>query len=140
MGRILIKRAIPPDIVLLLMHYLRNQKARVVWNGAKGDYINIDKGVRQGGILSPLLFKLYIDDLLAEITDSGTGCKLGILRINILAYADDIVLLANTREQLVILYQLLKAGLRDKKLIINQNKSKCMIFKKSAFKKGSLVR
>ena len=137
LGRILIQRNIPPDIVLLIMYYLRNQKARIIWNGKKGNYHIIEKGVRQGGILSPLLFKLYVDDLLGEITDSGTGCRLGILRINVIAYADDIVLLANTREQLAKLYQLLKAGLRDKYLIINENKSKCMIFKRAAYKEGN---
>ena len=137
LGRILIQRNIPPDIVLLLMYYFRNQKARITWNGVKGGYHTIERGVRQGGILSPLLFKLYIDDLLREITDSGTGCKLGILRINILAYADDLVLLAKTREQLTILYELLRTGLRDKQLLINQNKSKCMIFMKNVCKERS---
>ena len=139
LGKILVQRNVPPDIVLLLMYYLRNQKARIVWNGVKGKYYTIEKGVRQGGILSPLLFKLYIDDLLGEITDCGTGCRLGILRINVLAYADDLVLLANTREQLAILYQLLKAGLRDKQLIINQNKSKVMIFMKSVYREGNVL-
>ena len=77
--------------------------------------------------------------MLGEITDCGTGCRLGILRINVLAYADDLVLMASTREQLAMLYQLLKAGLRDKELIINQIKSKCMIFKKSVYTEGNVL-
>ena len=90
--------------------------------------------MRQGGILSPLLFKLYVDDVLREITESGVGCRLGILRVNVLAYADDIVLLADTHDHLSILYNLLKTKLTDKHLLINQGKSKCMIFKKSGSK------
>ena len=58
----------------------------------KGNYCSIERGVRQGGILSPMFFKLYIDDVLGDITNIPSGCKFGILRINILAYADDLVL------------------------------------------------
>ena len=136
LGEILLQRNIPPDIVLLIMYYLRNQEARIIWNNAKGEYFNIDRGVRQGGILSPLLFKLYVDDVLRDITDSGVGCRLGILRINVLAYADDLVLLADTLNHLRFLYELLKTKLCDKYLKINQNKSKCMIFKKSGRKEN----
>ena len=85
------------------MHYLRNQSARIIWNNIKGEYINIEKGVRQGGILSPLLFKLYIDDVLNDISNLDIGCKLGIVRLNILAYADDFVLMANSRSALCML-------------------------------------
>ena len=63
-------------------------------------------GTRQGGVLSPYLFSRYIRDLIAAVVNSGIGCKLGNQLINILACADDIVLLApswnafqNLREQ-----------------------------------------
>ena len=130
LGQLLLQRRIPPDIVLFILHYLRNQKARIVWNGEKGNYINIEKGVRQGGILSPMLFKLYIDDILSEICNSGIGCKYGILRMNILAYADDLVILANSQCQLAQLYKILEIRMGERKLLINKNKSKCMIFTK----------
>ena len=130
LGKIMIQRGIPPDIIYLLLHYMRNQRARVLWNGEKGQYLYIDKGVRQGGILSPTLFKLYIDHILEEILKLNIGCKLGLLRVNIIAYADDIVLLANSKENLGILYELFKSKVQSMGLMINQNKSKCMIFKR----------
>ena len=136
LGEILLQRNIPPDLVLLIMYYLRNQEARIIWNHVKGTYHNIERGVRQGGILSPLLFKLYVDDVLREITESGVGCKLGILRINVLAYADDLVLLADTPNHLSFLYELLNVKLSRKHLKINQSKSKCMIFKKKVCKEN----
>ena len=130
LGQLLLQRRIPPDTVLIVLHYLRNQKARIVWNGEIGEYINIEKGVRQGGILSPLLFKLYIDNVLNDICNSDIGCKFGILCMNILAYADDLVILANSQSQLNQLYKILEIRMRERKLIINKNKSQCMIFKK----------
>ena len=133
MGKILLKRKLPPDIILFLMHYMRNQKARIVWKGIFGEYIHIEKGVRQGGILSPFLFKLYIDDILLEICNSNIGCSLGIMRLNVLAYADDIVLLGNTVEQLETLYGILKSGMEQCKLTINKIKTKCMVFSKHPF-------
>ena len=127
LGQQLLNGGIPPDIVVIIMHYLRNQTARVCWNGAGGNYIYLDRGVRQGGILPPFLFKLYINGLLNEISDSNVGCKYGTLRLNILAYADDVVLLADSKDDLEMLYNKFSTGIQELKLSINQNKSKCMI-------------
>ena len=130
LGNLLIERNIPPDIIFLLLHYMRNQRARVIWNGEKGKHIYIDKGLRQGGILSPMLFKLYIDDILKEILEMNIGCKFGLFRASIIAYADDLVVIADTKENLGILYEALKTKVKQRKLIINKNKSKCMIFQR----------
>jgi len=40
------------------------------------------------------MFCLYIDELLLKLADSGVGCRLGKFYVGVLAYADDIVLLA----------------------------------------------
>ena len=106
-----------------MMFYLRNQTARILWNGTKGLYHNIEKGVRQGGILSPFLFKLYIDEALTEISANEIGCRLGVLRINILAYADDLVLVADNENNLATLYDILNEKMRHLQLAINKVKS-----------------
>ena len=130
LGQQLLKRNVPPDIVLLLMHYFRNQQARVCWNGGQGGYSYINKGVRQGGIVSPFLFKLYIDGLIERISLSNVGCMLGLIRINILAYADDIVLITDSESNLKYLYNILNEEILKLRLMINKNKSKCMIFER----------
>ena len=131
LGEQLLDRNIPPDIVFIIMHYLRNQRARICWSDSKGPYLNIDKGVRQGGILSPFLFKLYIDDVIHKLSSQSVGCQLGFLRANIIAYADDLVILSDTLEHLEYLYSILEEGLSNLKLLMNKNKSKCMIFRKT---------
>ena len=83
------------------------------------------------GFLSPFLFKLYIDEALTEISANEIGCRLGFLRINILAYADDLVLVADNENNLATLYDILNEKMRHLQLAINKVKSKAMIFSQS---------
>ena len=120
---------LPVDLVAILCSYLRNQTARVMWLGNKGQYRYINKGVRQGGILSPFLFNFYIDDIICSIKNLDIGCKFGISRVNIIAYADDVVLLANNQDDINEIYRIFKQLIGNIKLKINENKSKCVVFR-----------
>ena len=51
-------------------------------------------GVKQGGVLSPLLFVIYTDSLLKRLEELGVGCHIGGHFTGVLAYADDITLLS----------------------------------------------
>ena len=53
---------------------------------------HVNNGVRQGGILSPYLFNVYMDDLSQSLNCCKTGCLSGEIMINHLMYADDLVL------------------------------------------------
>jgi len=59
-------------------------------NNTYSQCFNLARGVRQGEILSPYLFKLYVRDLLKAVVKSCIGCNIAGWFINILAYADDI--------------------------------------------------
>ena len=54
-------------------------------------------GTRQGAVVSPIFFSLYLDDLFKELRDLGVGCHMGGAFVGAAGYADDIVLLAPTR-------------------------------------------
>ena len=62
--------------------------------GAQSAGFHFSNGTKQGGVLSPLLFSRYIRDLINSVATSGVGCNIAGLWLNILAYADDIVLIA----------------------------------------------
>ena len=73
--RALMDRELPPAYVLrLLLNLYTNSFARVSWNGVCSRSFVIENGVRQGGIVSPILFCIYIDGLLHRLSESGVGC------------------------------------------------------------------
>ena len=53
----------------------------------------VTNGVRQGGVLSLLLFTVYIDELLLRLANCGVGCHFGRHFVGSLCYADDVALL-----------------------------------------------
>ena len=128
LGNLLLSRNVPPDLVHLIMVYLRNQKARVRWNGSSGDYSYVNWGVRQGGIISPLLFKLYVDDILDKINSKNEACSFGLSRIGAIAYADDVILLSHNLDGLRSIFRVFSDELKHRNLKINESKTKCMIF------------
>ena len=73
----LIQRKIPAIIIRVLVFVYEEQKAWVRWGNATSRSFDISNGTRQGSVLSPALFSLYMDDLLVKLRRSGVGCHLG---------------------------------------------------------------
>ena len=91
---LLIGRNMCPMFLRLLLYMYTHQKLRVKWNGFCSDSFNVTNGVKQGGILSPLLFCIYIDVLLERLRFSNVGCYIGNVYVGGVGYADDICLMA----------------------------------------------
>ena len=63
----ILARKVPPIVVRTLMAVYEDQYAWVKWGGARSSMFPIVNGTRQGSILSPALFAIYVDDLLQEL-------------------------------------------------------------------------
>lgn len=85
-------------------------------------------GVKQGGVLSPLLFSLYLDNLLINLAQSGYGCYIGHQFTGALAYADDVILLSPSVHGLRQMLQICENYSLEYDLMFNPGKSKMLIF------------
>ena len=92
-------------------------------------WFTVKSGLRQGCILSPLLFNLYINDLAIYIQSFDIGVDYGSDRICILLYADDIVLLAENEKGLQCLLNALNNWCSNNDMYINSNKSEFVYFR-----------
>ena len=72
-----------------------NTKAKYVFGKIESNWVKLEKGVRQGCVLSPLLFSLYTEELAASIRNTGYRVRIGDSRLGVLIYADDVVLIAD---------------------------------------------
>ena len=79
-------RGLPLPVLKFLVSWYGSQQMRVRWGDSLSDPFNVSNGVRQGSILTPLLFAVYLDDLLVELRESGVGCYWGSLFAGAFAY------------------------------------------------------
>ena len=82
----LIDRMVPNYIVRIVMYWYANQTMCVRWSGIVSQGFHVTNGVRQGGILSPYLFNVYLDDLSIALSAFRTGCSVGNSLINHIMY------------------------------------------------------
>ena len=90
----------------------------------------VKAGVRQGGILSPTFYCLYIDDLVEILAALGVGCHMKELFLSILLYADDMALTAPSLKGLQTLLSATELYCKTWDILLNAKKSKNMFFGK----------
>lgn len=96
------------------------------------DWFPINNGVKQGYLLSPTLFSLYIENLVDELKSARAGIDINNDHVAALFYADDIVLLAHNEESLQLE---LDNWCRTWDISINIFKTKVMHFHKEHISK-----
>ena len=92
---------IPDHLTCLLRNLYAGQEATVRTGHGTTDWFQIGKGVRQGCVLSPHLFNLYVEYIMrhAGLDEAQAGIKIAGRNINNLRYADDTTLMVESKEE-----------------------------------------
>ena len=130
--KILKEMGIPDHLTCLLRNLYAGQEATVRSRHGTTDWFQIGKGVRQGCILSPYLFNLYAEYIMsnAGLEEAQAGIKISGRNVSNLRYADDITLMAKSKEELKSL--LMKVKEESEKVGLNLNIQKPKIMASSA--------
>lgn len=94
----------------------------------------VTNGVKQGGILSPLLFNVYVNDLSTLLNNMNIGGSIDGELLNHIFYADDLCLLSLSTAAMQHLLSLCKKFGDENDIVFNCTKSMCMAFKPKGVK------
>ncbi|CAG9135134.1 unnamed protein product [Plutella xylostella] len=119
----LYRRGISSAIVRIIQSLYEGSTCRVIHDKELGAPINITAGVKQGCLLSPLLFIIVLDDVMRDVTTNVQGISWGVSVLEDLDYADDIVLISPTLAQLEGKLEKLQTAAGQMGLRINRQKT-----------------
>ena len=122
----LIKTGIHGKFLSPLQSLYDNVKCAVKVNDCLTPWLKVDTGVKQGCLLFPSLFAIYINDLTERINRLGCGTQIYDIQLTILLYADDIAVIAPDESKLPLMLNEVSAWCQDCKLQINRTKTKIM--------------
>jgi Reverse transcriptase (RNA-dependent DNA polymerase) len=114
----LMKRRIPTKLLDLLVYWLENSFSRVKWDGFLSHVFKLEFGVRQGSVLSPFLFAIYLNDLVDYRRSYYSNF--------VILYADDIMLLSRSVCELQRMLTACERELSWLDMSINSKKSCCI--------------
>ena len=130
--RKLLKKGLPAVVVRTLITVYEQQYAWVRWGRAKSEMFPIVNGTRQGSVLSPTLFAIYMDEILVTLRNLGVGCYVGEVFMGAMGYADDLVMLAPSRTAMQLMLTACEEFGAENNLIFstdpdpNKSKTKCV--------------
>ena len=126
--RKLVERNLPPCLLRLLLHWYKEQKMQVCWNTSLSPSFGVSRGVRQGGVLSPILFTVYLDNLLLGLKSLGIGCHWSGHFVGAFCYADDVALLAPSPSALRLMLLHCEQFAITRGLLFNASKTQLIRF------------
>ena len=123
-------RNVPKIFLDIIISWYDGMWCRVKWDDHWSSWFQITAGVRQGGILSPDFYCLYVDELVNILKSSGVGCYIVDVFAAALIYADDMAVLAPSLKGLQRLLTICEEYCKEWDVRLNGKKSKNMGFGK----------
>ena len=126
--KILKEMRIPDHLTCILRNLYAGQEATVRTGRGKREWFQMGKGVCQGCILSPCLFNFYAEHIMrnARLDEAQAAIKISRSNINNLRYADDTIIMAESKEELKSLLMKMKEESEKVGLKLNIQKAKFM--------------
>ena len=121
------KAGVPEMERRLIINLYWRQHAAVKWDGEISKGVRVERGVRQGCVISPLLFNLYSEFTIKEAMKNVKGIKFNTTNMTDLRYADDAVLVADKRKKMQIMIDRLSRVCKEYGMEINVKKTKVMV-------------
>ena len=119
----LLKRGVPKYVVYILQLWYSSQKMSVKWGGFISSDFNVSCGVKQGSIISPYLFNIYMDELSSNLSEHKIGCFINDKIVNHFIYANDIVIFCPSLSGLQLLLCSCEKYINFVRLSLNTNKT-----------------
>ena len=112
----------------ILRKWYQSTTFTLLWNGEQSHSFNIKRGAKQGAVLSPLLYSLFVNDLLVQLEQSGFGVRMGNTFCGAPMYADDLTLIASSPEDLQSMIDIVAQYAKKWRYCLNPQKSKVVVF------------
>jgi hypothetical protein len=123
----LIEKGVCPVVCRFLALLYTNQHIRVRWGNVAGSTFSCLNGVKQGGVMSPILFSIYMDQLLSRLQGSPFGCQVDNVFMGAFAYADDLIILSPTLYGTRCMLEICEEYGQEFNVMFNPSKSKMII-------------
>ena len=135
--RLLAHRGVDRQVVQAIDKMYESNEVKFTLGEVSTGWLENNTGVRQGCVLSPTLFNIYIEELIARVRILGKGVKVGDGRLGCLAYADDIVLMAESKADMEEMLQV--ADRYGQEWSVRYSDSKCKVMEFNSQEEGQWV-
>ena len=125
---LMLKRNVPSVIVRFILDGYIRECMCAQWERYKSRIFYVRNGVKQGAVISPILFAVYYDELIAKLASSGYGCRIAQHFVGALSYADDITLLSPSLQGLQYMVNICEEYGKEFHVTFNDKKTIGMVF------------
>lgn len=133
------KKGLDPNDINIIEKLYWQQTASVRTEKGISQQVEIQRGVRQGCVLSPLLFNLYSEEIFVRaLSECEEGIKINGETVNNIRYADDTVIIAESQEALQNLLNRISQTGKEYGLNINVRKTKVMAVSKTGHRQMNI--
>ena len=125
---LMLKRGVPSVIVRFIIDGYIRQRMCAQWERHTSRSFHVCNGVKQGAVISPILFAVYCDELIAKLARSGYGCRVSQHFVGALSYADDITLLSPSLQGLQYMVNICEEYGKEFHVTFNDKQTTGMVF------------